>query len=121
MIVYHATKRQESLAMILATGVLLPGRNTGDKSAKYVHVSKTPFVQGGYALDVIGPDTNEAWILTCVIPDDTVLLPDPSGEGALYEGKWVVHKGPLRVQISRMQHIPNVRQWEGKKVPSTLQ
>ncbi len=114
MIVYHATKRQENLAMILATEQLLPGRNVGDGQTRYVHLSKTPFVAGSYALDVIGPDTNEAWIITCDIPDDTVLLPDPSGEGEVYDGEWVVHEGPLMVRVISLKHVPNVQQWEAQ-------
>jgi hypothetical protein len=111
MIVYHATKQQSSLALILASGVLIPGRNVSN-SAEYVHLSKTPFKQGSWALDVIGPDTNQAWILTCLVPDGIPLLPDPSGEGADYDGEWVVHTGVLAIEVIGLKHIPNVQAWE---------
>jgi hypothetical protein len=118
MIVYHVTKTRESLMKILISGMLLPGRNVSDRSTNYVHLSKTPFIQGSWALDVIGPDTNEAWILTCIIHDDVPLLPDPSGEGGLYEGEWVVHNGPLSIDLVSMKHIPNVRRFENGETQS---
>ncbi len=63
-------------------------------------------------LDIIGEDTNEAWIVTLEIPEGTILLPDPSDEGQYYNGRWVVHEGPLAVQIIEVVHIPNVQRWE---------
>ncbi len=112
MRVYHATKTKSGLEGIIATCTLLPGWNITALHERFVHLSLDPFYQGSYALDIIGEDTNEAWIVTLEIPEDTILLPDPSDEGQYYNGRWVVHEGPLAVQIIEVVHIPNVQRWE---------
>lgn len=112
MILYHATKTKEAKHSIIKTNVLLPGRNVRTRQCTQVHLSKDQFIKGSYALDVIGADTNEAWVFTVEIPDNTPLLPDPSDEGRLYNGEWVVHEGPLPVTILAVEHIKNVRAYE---------
>ncbi len=111
MILYHATKLRSSFKAIVATNTLLPGRNVSTDQ-EFVHLSHNPFAPGSYALDVIGADTNEAWVFTLEIPDDTPLSEDPSGEGSLYNGGWVVHDGPLAVTIISVEYIPNVQLYE---------
>ena len=112
MILYHVTKSQTNFEAIMASKVLRPGRNVTDNSNKWVHLSVAPFYQGSWALDVIGADTNEAWILTLEVDDATALQPDPSGEGELYNGSWVVYPAALPVRIISVIYIKNVQQWE---------
>jgi hypothetical protein len=111
MIVYHATKTKAAFKTIKATGVLLPGYNvtTGEQ---LVHLCRKPFVPGSWALDVIGADTNEAWVFTLEIPDDTPLREDPSKDGETYNGGWVVHEGELHTSILSVEHIKDVRRYE---------
>lgn len=111
IIAYHAAKTEEVYEAICRSRTLIPGVNVSTKE-EWVHLSLTPFRGGGYALDVIGPDTNEAWVFELVIPDDTELLPDPSGDGEIYGGKWVVHRGDLKIKITSVLHITHVQKWE---------
>ncbi len=112
MILYHATKHRSSFEAICATHKLRPGRNVTTRTILGVHLSCDPFYPGSYALDVIGADTNEAWVFEIEIPDDTPLVPDPSGDGKYYNGDWVVHQGKLPITIRRIVYIPNVQAWE---------
>lgn len=112
MILYHVTKSRNSFEAILASQTLLPGRNISDVTNTWVHLSTTPFYQGSWALDIIGADTNEAWIFTIEIDDDSELLPDPTGEGEIYNGPWVVCTGPLTINIRSVHYIKNVQKWE---------
>ncbi len=114
MIVYHTTKTKASFRGIVDSNTLLPGWNVSALTDCYVHISLNPFHQGSWALDVIGDDTNEAWVFTLDIPDDTPLLPDPSDEGKYYNGDWVVHEGPLSVKVIDCVYIPNVQSWENQ-------
>ncbi|HYD93475.1 MAG TPA: hypothetical protein VEB18_03450 [Candidatus Paceibacterota bacterium] len=113
MRVYHATKTECSLTNILEEKILLPGRNVVCEDT-YVHLSLNPFHQGSYALDVIGEDTNRAWVIECEIPDDTPLAPDPADNaGAAYNGGWVIHGGPLSItEVISVLYIQNVQRWE---------
>lgn len=115
MILYHATKNRSSFEAICAAGELRPGRNVKTRTILGVHLSRDPFCPGSYALDVIGADTNEAWVFEVEVPDDTPLSPDPSGEGSYYNGTWVVYQGNLAITIRRIVYIPDVRAWENGK------
>lgn len=112
MIVYHVAKTEIGYTGIRDQQVILPGKNVHTGIAEFAHISLNEFSPGSWALDVIGADTNEAWIFTLDIPDDTELQPDPSGDGDYYNGGWVVHKGPLAVKIVHVEHIQDVCDWE---------
>lgn len=118
MVVYHVTKTEEAYQAILASGVLLPGRNVKTKTVVGVHLSLTPFIPGCYALDVICGQ--QGWLLTLEIADDTELLPDPSGEDQLYGGKWVIHPAPLAVVVLSASHVPNILAWEERQPASEV-
>jgi len=109
---YHVTKTEAAFREILRTGVLLEGKNASTHEIEGVHISIDPFYPGSNALDVIGADTNRAWIFTFEVPEDTPLEPDPSGEGVFYNGTWMIHRGLLRVRIVSVLHISNVKYWE---------
>jgi|SRR3989344_3643521 len=113
MRVYHATKKEEAYERILKDRLLLPGRNLATE-APLVHVSLRPFTQGSYALDVIGADTNEAWILECEILGETPLADDPTDEaGECYNGGWRVCETPISItRIHSVTYISNVQKWE---------
>ncbi len=121
MIAYHVTKRKEDLGAILASKTLIPGRNV--KTKQYmVHLALKPFQPGRWALDLIGPDTNEAWIIELQIADETPLQPDPCGnmDQEMYAGgpdNWTVHDGPLAIKVVEVTHIPNVHAWESHQTP----
>lgn len=112
---YHVTKTRGGLDAILASRTLHPGRNVTTKEM-LVHLSLTRFRAGRYALDVIGADTNKAWIIEFQIPNDTVLEPDPSGDGKFYCGVWMVHQGVLAITIVSITHIPDVLAWEEHRI-----
>ncbi len=112
MILYHATKEREAFESILQCKRLIPGRNVTTDTVVGVHLSRNPFYPGSWALDVIGADTNEAWVFEIEIPDDATLIPDPSGEGAFYNGEWVVHEGTLNITICSITYIADVPAWE---------
>jgi len=113
MRIYHVTKQEESYRAILKSRTLLVGRNVST-SDQFVHVSLEPFEQGSYALDVIGADTNEAWIFECEIADNTALEEDPSGDGEHYNGGWKVCRNPIPItRIYSVTYIENVQRWEG--------
>lgn len=113
MIAYHATKNKGRLEAILKTSILLPGRNIATEEL-FVHIALKPFGPGEWKLDVIdgagGWRGNQAWIVEFEIPDDTKLLPDPSGEGE--ENGWVVHHGPLTIRVLNITYVTNVVAWE---------
>ncbi len=110
--VYYAAKTKEQLEHLRSGMKIELGRNVSSPEL-LAHVSMTPFKQGEFALDVIGKDTNEAWILELEIPDDIKFEDDPSGEGAIYGGDWKVSREPIRIlRIISETHIPNVREWE---------
>jgi len=116
MKVYHATKNKKSYGAILKSGILLPGENVVTKETA-VHLSLDPFSRGAYALDVIGEDTNTAWIFECEVPDDIKFENDPSMEGEIYKGRWVIHRGELPVKIITVRHISDVIEWEMTENP----
>jgi len=112
---YYAAKSNEQLERIKQSREISLGRNVASQEA-FAHISLSPFKRGSYALDVIGEDTNEAWVLELEISDETRLEDDPSGEGALYEGEWKVSRAPIRIeQVVSIRHIPNVSEWEWGK------
>ncbi len=119
MIVYHVTKLRSSYEAIYASQLLLPGRNVTDKRTTYVHLSTVPFYPGSWALDVIGADTNEGWIFTVEISDDTILIPDPSDEGEIYNGPWVVSTEPIPIVIKSIHFIDDVQAWESGEIEAT--
>lgn len=112
---YHATKCKEYYEAILKTSILLPGKNVSTDKRDMTHISLNPFYPGSWALDVIGENTNEAWIFEIQIPDNTSLLPDPSGDGEHYNGGWMVHLGMLHVKVVSVTYISDVIEWESSK------
>ncbi len=115
MKVFHITKTEEAFKSIMYERLLRPGRNVATGEA-LVHVMLEPPVPGNWALDVIGDDTNQAWVLELEIPDETPLLDDPSGEGEDYGGKWYVAPGPIPILAVRsVRYVPNVQAWEMSK------
>jgi len=119
MKVYHVTKTEEGFKGILQEKVLIPGRNI-NHSTPLTHLSLDPFRPGSWALDVIGKDTNKAWIFELEISDDTPVQPDPTNEGELYNGKWVVVEGNLPVEIRSCVYIPNVQKWEMREIQEEI-
>jgi len=116
MRVFHATKTLSALEAIKSEQKLKAGKNVADRTALLIHLSLDPFSRGSWALDVIGKDTNEAWIVELEIADDTPLEPDPSWDGEHYNGRWVVvRQNELPVHIVGIIHIPNVQKWEGRE------
>lgn len=118
MKIWHVTKTEEAMNTIRKSKLLLPGTNVSRKESgdTFVHVNLVPFEPGQYALDVIGKDTNEAWILELTIPDNIALVPDPSGEGEWYGGRWMVAREPIPiVKILKITEILNVSVWEAQR------
>jgi len=112
VIVYHAAKTKQAVDSITHQMVIRTGRNVASRS-KLAHVSLEPFMPGRFALDVIGPDTNQAWILELEIPDDTPLEDDPADDWDIYGKGWKVSRQPIPVlKIVSITHIPNVVEWE---------
>ena len=113
MIVYHAAKTIEAVYRIFDEMLIRQGRNiNGDV---LTHVSLSPFQAGKFALDVIGADTNQAWIFELEIPDDTPLQTDPSGDAENYGEGWKVSVNPILIlKIHSITHIPHVVEWECK-------
>lgn len=114
MRVFHATKVYACYEAIMKELLLRQGRNiTLDKPL--THVSRNPFTQGSWALDVIGEDTNRAWIIECEIADDTPLAPDPADDaGEDYNGGWCVSEHPIPIlKVHSVLYIQNVQRWEG--------
>lgn len=113
MIVWHVTKNESSLKAIRATMEIGLGQNVGDKNF-YAHVSNRKFQSGNWALDVIGDDTGEAWILELEIADETELMTDPADDaGEVYGGGWVVSRVPITiVKILSITYVENVFEWE---------
>jgi len=114
MRIYHAMKQEDAYLAITRDRILLLGRNVTTKSIKYVHISLNPFTQGSWALDVIGADTNEAWIIECEIADDTPLISDPADDaGEDYNGGWMVCESEIPIlKVHSITYIDNVQEWE---------
>lgn len=112
MIIYHATKTRLEFEEIKKTLVLKPGKNV--KTDKpLVHISVKPFLPGNFALDVIGRDTNHAWVLKLEVDDFVPLDNDPSGESDIYGGGWRVSEQPIKIlRILSIDFISNVLDWE---------
>lgn len=111
MIAYHAAKTWEAAQSIIDEMVLRFGKNVN--GGEFTHISLEPFKAGEFALDVIGADTNQAWIFVMEIPDDVCLQDDPSGDGESYGGGWRVSTQPIPVlRILSVTFIPNVVRWE---------
>ena len=117
MRVFHATKTYAGYQGIVKEKKILLGRNVTATEA-FAHVSLNPFLPGSYALDVIGEDTNRAWILECEISDTTPLEDDPADEaGEDYNGGWRVSRIPIEVDaIVRVTFVRNVQEYEGGDV-----
>jgi len=112
MRVWHVTKIREGKAGIIRTQKIQLGKNLNSEQL-LAHVTLTPFLKGSLSLDIISKDTNEAWIFELEIPDDTVLLEDPTGESELYQGEWRVSETEIKIlEIISIEHIPNVHEWE---------
>ncbi len=114
MIVYHVSKTLEGARSIFSEQrIRANGRNVSD-GRRFAHVSMKQFSQGAYQLDVIGEDSNEGWIFTLVIPDDTELMLDPGDEEGLY-GDWKVCCDDILIlAISEIVYIADVREWDGE-------
>ncbi len=111
-VIYHVTKTKSTFENIIRERLLRPGKNVVTGEA-LVHVMLAPPVPGGWALDVIGEDTNQAWVLELEVPDETPLLQDPSDEGEDYGGQWYVAPGPVPILAVRsVLFVPNVQAWE---------
>lgn len=112
MRVWFAAKTEERRDIILNDKIIPLGGNVSTDEL-LAHVSLTPFKRGGWALDVIGADTNEAWIFELELPDSIHLYEDPSGDGVHYLGDWRVSKNPIPIEkIISEVHIPDVQAWE---------
>lgn len=121
MIVWHATKTHEHFLSIKESMRIAVGRNVShDKSL--AHLSRIKFLPGNWALDVIGRDTNQAWILEIEISDSTELFDDPADDaGKFYGGGWVVCEVAVPIlRIRKIEHIDNVRLWEGGEMQSSV-
>lgn len=77
---------------------------------------------GNWALDVIGRDTNEAWILEIEILDSTELFDDPADDaGKFYGGGWIVCKVAVPiVNIRKIEHVDDVHSWEDGKIQASV-
>lgn len=117
MIVWHVTKTKAALNAITNKLEIGLGRNVGDENF-YAHVSTQKFKSSDWALDVIGADTGEAWILELEVSDKTDLFPDPADDaGEVYGGGWVVSREPITIKrIVSIDYIENVFNWEMGKL-----
>jgi len=97
------------------------GRNVSHEK-KFAHLSCVKFMPGNWALDVIGRDTNEAWILEIEILDSTELFDDPADDaGKFYGGGWIVCKVAVPiVNIRKIEHVDDVHSWEDGKIQASV-
>jgi len=109
---WFAAKTEEKRDLILKELLIPLGRNVA-ADCPLAHISLTPFRPGTWALDVIGADTNKAWVFELDIPNTVKLEADPSGDGHSYGGEWRVSRHPIPVsRIVGITPIPNVAEWE---------
>ena len=113
MIVWHAAKTARAFDLIQKKMEIGLGKNLSS-TTQFAHISTRKFERGDYALDVIGADTNTAWVFELEISDDTILLADPCDEGGkYYGGGWMVCADSIPiVKIISVEHIPHVLTWE---------
>ena len=120
MIVYHATKKWEDKNKIIKDRLIRAcGSSLTEKGApgpaEFAHVSLTPFVQGSYALDVVGVYTlsDRAWIFKVEIDNCISLAEDPSGDDKHYKAVWRVSSRDIPIRrFLKLTYIPSVLAWE---------
>lgn len=93
MKIWHVVKSEKSLHKMISDGYIKLGWNIYDKG-RYAHVSVGHPVSG-HALDMIGCNTRGRPVFQVLIEadDDTVLLPDPSGD----DPSWFISEKPIKI------------------------
>lgn len=114
--VWHVTKTEEALRLIISEKIIRLGKNIVNENELLAHISLEPFEQGNWALDVIGSDTNEAWILNIEIPECTPLEDDPARDEDIYGRGWKVSREPIQIlSFQKLLYISNIQHWEDKR------
>lgn len=111
MIVFHVTKNKK-IAQKIAKEMVLKTNKHDLHDRPYVFLFLNAPKSASYALDVIGEDTNEAWIFKLDIPGDIELIDDPMGEDEIYGNVWKASESDVPInKILEIKHIKNVRDW----------